>query len=114
MFAPTILLCLSLPLSVCLSLSLCLSVQRSLNDEFIIIASDGLYDVVSNDEACRFVQRNLLALSTRGLDRGSSRSKKLGSVSEQTVNIVANKLVQFALKKGSLDNVTAVIVMLHQ
>ena len=86
-------------------------VKRSPKDEFILIASDGLFDVMSNDEACRFVKRNLITLSQKS---GAGRTRnRLGYVSEQVCTTVATRLVQFALKKGSLDNVTAVIVMLH-
>lgn len=82
--------------------------RRTPHEEFIIIASDGLFDVMSNEEACRFVKRNLNNLANRASALGGSTL-----VTEQTLTTVANKLVQFALKKGSLDNITAIIVMMN-
>mmetsp|Transcript_2112 Transcript_2112/g.4932 ORF Transcript_2112/g.4932 Transcript_2112/m.4932 type:complete len:576 (-) Transcript_2112:504-2231(-) len=59
-------------------------------DEFLIIASDGLWDVVSSQEACDFVKKLL----------------KMGKDPET----ICNWLVGEAYCCGSLDNVTVVIV----
>ena len=58
-------------------------------DKFLILACDGLWDVVSNSEAIRFVYQN--------------------------PNDTARKLASYALKKGSSDNISIIIVMFeHQ
>ena len=61
----------------------------------LIIASDGLWDVVSNYEAARLVQDH-----TEGWAAGDA-------------NASAQMLVQEALKRGSTDNVTATVVFIN-
>ena len=58
------------------------------NDEFIILASDGLWDVISNTEAIYYVNKYLTKISLKQ---------------------IAIKLSDLALKKGSTDNITIVI-----
>ena len=64
------------------------------DDEFVLLASDGLWDVVSNQEAVNFVRQMLFQ------GKGIEKSVK--------------ELVKFAIAKGSIDNVSAVLVVLHQ
>ena len=66
----------------------------SREDEFFIIASDGLWDVVSNQEAVNFVRQMLF--QGKGVEKS------------------AKELVKFAIAKGSIDNVSAVLVILNQ
>lgn len=61
--------------------------------EFAIAATDGLWDVIEPQAAVNFVKRKLL--------------KKQDSTS------IVQDLVKDALDRGSVDNVTAVIVMFH-
>ena len=68
----------------------CRSIVLSQGHEFLIIASDGLWDVVSDSEA---VTRAKNALS-----------------GGKTASEAAEELCDLALKLGSSDNVTAVIV----
>ena len=63
-------------------------------DEFFIIASDGVWDVLSNQEAVNFVRQMLVQ------GKGVGRAVK--------------ELVKFALHRGSIDNVSAVLVLLNQ
>ncbi|EYU23361.1 hypothetical protein MIMGU_mgv1a025914mg [Erythranthe guttata] len=60
-------------------------VSRSSSDEFLLIATDGLFDVVSNEVACRLVKR---CLNCR---RGASEAATL--------------LAELAIAKGSGDNI---------
>lgn len=57
-------------------------------DKFIIIACDGLWDVISNQNACNFVLK-LMNIKYKGN--------------------YAKKLAQYAILKGSLDNVSVII-----
>lgn len=66
------------------------------SDKFIIIACDGLWDVLSNSDAVNFVLKNCYDISLK---------KRIN----QTVNI-ANKLANYALKEGSSDNVSVIVV----
>lgn len=59
--------------------------------EIMILASDGLWDVVTNSEANRFV---------------NARINKLG------LSTIAKELVDFAFEKGSMDNITVIIVII--
>jgi serine/threonine protein phosphatase PrpC len=60
------------------------------DDEFIIVATDGLWDVMDSDEAVEYV-RSLL-------DAGLKRAK------------VAAHMVEEAIRRGTYDNVTVVII----
>jgi serine/threonine protein phosphatase PrpC len=78
-------------------------------DEFIVIATDGLWDVLSSQQVVDYVKSNLL---TKGFDI----SQKLRcSASELTLalNEVADSLVKHAIfDLSSGDNVTAMIIVL--
>lgn len=58
-------------------------------DEFLVLASDGLWDVLSNEEAVRLVQDTV---------------KEPG--------MCARRLVAAALERGATDNVTALVAFL--
>lgn len=66
--------------------------QLTLKDEFIIIACDGLWDVISNQDACNFVRDRI-------------KQKDLQLISKELVNYAINIL-------KSSDNVTCLIVQL--
>lgn len=61
-----------------------------MSDEFLILASDGLWNHVSHQAACDFVRKRFLL--------------------NKDAEDIAHKLTQFALDKKSQDNVTVVIV----
>lgn len=60
------------------------------NDDFLIIASDGLWDKVSNEEAISFVKN---------------------TVKEPTMS--SKRLATEAVERGSSDNITVIVVFLH-
>jgi serine/threonine protein phosphatase PrpC len=62
--------------------------------EFIILACDGLWDVFTNQEAVNFVRKMLFE--------------------EGNIAVVAQELIAKALERGSVDNISAVIVCLNQ
>ena len=66
------------------------------DDKFIIIACDGLWDVLSNSDACNFV---LLHCYDKTL---KIRINKKTSISQ--------KLAEYAIKRGSMDNITVIVV----
>lgn len=69
------------------------------NDKFIVLACDGLWDVLDNQEVVNFVLSGCY---------DSNLKKKVNN----NINI-AKKLAEYALKKGSSDNIT-VLVMFFQ
>jgi len=70
-----------------------LEYTRTENDDFIIIACDGLWDVMTNEEASTFVRER------RNQEHGDLR-------------IVAQQLVENAVDIGSMDNVTSLVINL--
>lgn len=65
------------------------------NDKFMIIACDGLWDEVSSQEAVNFVLDNCYDVNMIRINKN--------------VNI-AKRLSEYAISRGSTDNVTAIVV----
>ncbi len=72
--------------------------DRSPDDELLIMASDGLWDVLSNQEASDIALHTINACSTRGV----AAAKK-----------AASALTKAALDRGTRDNVTVLVVDLR-
>ncbi|KAF2315493.1 hypothetical protein GH714_039943 [Hevea brasiliensis] len=79
--------------------------KRTKNDEFLILASDGLWDVISNEVACQIVRRCL---------RGRMRRKYQEVLSEGRAAEAAAVLVELAIARGSKDNISVVVVELNK
>jgi len=73
-------------------------VNRTTDDEVLIMASDGLWDVMSNQEACNLAKKCLL------------RARQRGSTRHSAAKVAATVLTRAAVDRGSRDNVTVVIV----
>ncbi|XP_056167636.1 protein phosphatase 2C 56-like [Syzygium oleosum] len=72
---------------------------RSEEDEFLIMASDGLWDVMTSEEAVKFaslVHSRLQKWATMGYD-GPAK-------------IIAKGLLASAIKKGSCDNISVIFI----
>jgi serine/threonine protein phosphatase PrpC len=93
-------------LTCCLAASVCLPqitiLGRRDDDELLLMASDGLWDVLSNQEACSLAKRCL----RRARQRGASR--------QTAARIAATVLTRAAVDRGSRDNVTVVVVDLSR
>ncbi|KAK6156187.1 hypothetical protein DH2020_010435 [Rehmannia glutinosa] len=72
---------------------------RTLEDECLILASDGLWDVVSNQTACGVARMCLKSRSEESSDQACSDASML--------------LTRLALARGSTDNVSVVVVDLR-
>lgn len=72
---------------------------RSDEDECLILASDGLWDVMSNDEVGEVARRLL---------RQRRRSMVAGDISP--AQVVANKLTQLAIGRHSCDNISIIVI----
>jgi len=68
----------------------CVTHQLSPDDRFALMASDGLWDVMSDEEAQAFV----LAADAQGA----------------SPTAIAQQLIQAALNKGTRDNVSALLI----
>ncbi|KAK4490794.1 hypothetical protein RD792_001507 [Penstemon davidsonii] len=76
--------------------------RRTESDSFLIVASDGLWDVVCNEVACEVVRKCLSGqVRRRGPSDGGS------GVSE-----AAAMLAELAIAKGSKDNISVIVVKL--
>uniref|UniRef100_A0A0D9WJZ7 protein-serine/threonine phosphatase n=1 Tax=Leersia perrieri TaxID=77586 RepID=A0A0D9WJZ7_9ORYZ len=78
-------------------------IERTEKDEFLILASDGLWDVVSNEVACK-IARNCL--------NGRASSMFPESVSGSSATDAAALLAELAVARGSKDNISVVVVEL--
>ncbi|KAE8676178.1 putative protein phosphatase 2C 8 [Hibiscus syriacus] len=74
-------------------------------DEFLILATDGLWDVVSNEVACRVARRCL---------NGQIRSKSADVVNQNRAAEAAAMLVELAMSRGSRDNISVIVVDLRK
>lgn len=77
-------------------------VVRTAADEFLIIASDGLWDVMSNQEAVDLVNRCVERCKVKAASRHTA------------MRVAAKVLAKQAVHKGSTDNVSVVVVDLAQ
>ncbi|KAK2455210.1 protein phosphatase 2C [Trifolium repens] len=75
-------------------------VPRMDEDEFLILASDGLWDVMSNKEACSFTRRVILKWY-KDHPKGASTT---------VVQSAADFLTKLAIKRGSEHNITVIII----
>ncbi|KAG0584222.1 hypothetical protein KC19_3G194600 [Ceratodon purpureus] len=83
-------------------------VKRAADDECLILASDGLWDVMSNEVVCDIARR---ALNCRRNGQPLDPSLATGSSDEESPAAqAAALLVKLALAKGSSDNISVVVV----
>lgn len=110
--------------------------ERTEEDEFLILASDGLWDVVTNEAACAMVNTCLNRKSNRGGGGrrreeiqtagrneegkeekkvvGSMKNGKKGEMTDKACTEASVLLTKLALAKHSSDNVSVIIVDLRR
>jgi serine/threonine protein phosphatase PrpC len=74
--------------------------ELNLSDKFIVMACDGLWDVLSNQDVIDFILEELDKLKKNKSTNGSGK------------NNIAKNLGEYAIQKGSYDNVTIIIIFL--
>ena len=82
-----------------------LCIDRTEEDECLIIASDGLWDVISNDTACD-VARTYLANARKKNETNESSS----TCCDAAAASVAAMLVKLAYVRGSKDNISVLVI----
>lgn len=101
-------------------------------DSFLIMASDGLWDVITDEQACDIVMSHLSNYNNMGsgsggggdgdkvLDAGDVAAAAAAAARmwsrddyELQAGMAASALVEAALSAGTMDNVTAVVGLLH-
>ncbi|XP_073132221.1 protein phosphatase 2C 50-like [Henckelia pumila] len=81
---------------------------RAKEDECLILASDGLWDVMTNEEACDLARRRILLWHKR--NGGSTLPKEIGEDTDPAAQDAANYLSQVAFQRGSIDNISVIVV----
>nr|XP_010933108.1 probable protein phosphatase 2C 75 isoform X1 [Elaeis guineensis]XP_019709343.1 probable protein phosphatase 2C 75 isoform X1 [Elaeis guineensis]XP_029123002.1 probable protein phosphatase 2C 75 isoform X1 [Elaeis guineensis] len=97
-------------------------VQRSAEDECLIIASDGLWDVLPNDLACDVARRCLEEADTAkgtedlgtGAAEGATGVQEEQQASEEHCSAAAALLARLALGRKSADNISVIVIDLRR
>ncbi|KAK1375918.1 Protein-serine/threonine phosphatase [Heracleum sosnowskyi] len=82
-------------------------VPRAREDECLVLASDGLWDVMTNDEACEVARRRILLWHKKN---GPITNLDRGQGADPAANAAAEYLSLLALQKGSKDNISVIVV----
>jgi len=90
--------------------------DRTADDECLILASDGLWDVVSNDVACSVARMCLSSQDVPSPPRspGSELNVARGESSDKACSDASVLLTKLALARRSTDNVSVVVVDLRR
>ena len=87
--------------------------ERTDSDGFLILASDGLWDVVSNQVACQVVRR---CLDGQGRQTRKTENGRSPDATEEKTRpaVAAMMLVELAMGRGSRDNISVIVVELKK
>ncbi|KAJ4951142.1 hypothetical protein NE237_027974 [Protea cynaroides] len=81
-------------------------VPRAKEDECLILASDGLWDVMTNEEVCEVARRRILLWHKKNGVTPAERGNGVDPAAQAAAECLSN----LALQKGSKDNITVVVV----
>lgn len=81
---------------------------RAKDDDCLILASDGLWDVVSNQQACDLARKKIMMWHKKNDTLASSEILEHGN--NPAAQSAAESLSKLALQKGSNDNITVMVV----
>ncbi|KAK4483673.1 hypothetical protein RD792_010874 [Penstemon davidsonii] len=84
-------------------------VPRVKEDECLILASDGLWDVMTNEEACDLARRRILIWHKKN-GATAITTKEKGEDSDPAAQDAADYLSQLAFQRGSRDNISVIVV----
>ncbi|KAJ7951563.1 Protein phosphatase 2C [Quillaja saponaria] len=82
-------------------------VPRARDDECLILASDGLWDVMTNEEVCEVARRRILLWHKKN---GVEDVGERGIGIDPAAQAAADYLSMLALQKGSKDNISVIVV----
>ncbi|XWS16198.1 hypothetical protein CRYUN_Cryun34aG0064600 [Craigia yunnanensis] len=82
-------------------------IPRAREDECLILASDGLWDVISNEEACEVARRRILLWHKKN---GVPSLVERGKGIDPAACAAAEYLSMLAIQKGSSDNISVIVV----
>ncbi|XP_068649807.1 probable protein phosphatase 2C 6 isoform X2 [Aristolochia californica] len=84
-------------------------IPRKKEDECLILASDGLWDVMTNEEVCDVARRRILSWHKKNGTNMTSSTER-GEGVDPAAQAAAECLSKLALQKGSKDNITVIVV----
>ncbi|KAI3725212.1 hypothetical protein L1987_64990 [Smallanthus sonchifolius] len=87
-------------------------IPRAKEDECLILASDGLWDVMSNEEACEIARKRILLWHKK--NGSNNLPQERGEGIDPAAQAAAESLSNRALQKGSKDNITVIIIDLKK
>ncbi|KAJ1400691.1 hypothetical protein SESBI_29382 [Sesbania bispinosa] len=82
-------------------------VRREKNDECLILASDGLWDVMTNEEACDVARKRILLWHKKYGNNGTTGQSEGVDPAAQSA---ADYLCRLALHRGSDDNISVIVI----
>ncbi|KAG9128746.1 hypothetical protein Leryth_021727 [Lithospermum erythrorhizon] len=89
--------------------------KRSDKDEFLILGSDGLWEVVANDLAGEIVKRCLDGHKRRASKKKDENNSCVSNKNPETgVALAAALLAELAIARGSRDNISVIVVELKR
>ncbi|CAJ1941643.1 unnamed protein product [Sphenostylis stenocarpa] len=82
-------------------------VRREKNDECLILASDGLWDVMTNEEACEVARKRILLWHKKFGENGATGH---GQGADPAAQSAAEYLTKLAIHRGSQDNISVIVI----
>lgn len=82
-------------------------IPRAREDECLVLASDGLWDVMTNEEACELAKRRILLWHKK---HGTNPLLERGRGADPAAQAAADYLSMLALQKGSKDNISVIVI----
>lgn len=89
----------------------CDSILRSSSDEFIMLACDGVWDVISSAGAVQWVQSDLAREMSAEIKKRRRRWSQREVKAERALEQTCSNLLTTCLAKGSYDNMSVTIVV---
>lgn len=99
-----------------------ITINENANNDFIVIACDGLWDVFSNEDAILEVRKQYAHLSEVGYlmnapvpvaQDGQEPAKILAETEEDKLKVLVEHMLNKSLELGSKDNISCIIVKLN-
>ncbi|XAR49913.1 Phosphoprotein phosphatase [Bertholletia excelsa] len=82
-------------------------IPRTREDECLILASDGLWDVMTNNEVCEVARKRILLWHKKN---GDTPLTERGQGIDLAAQAAAEYLSMLAIQKGSKDNISVIVV----
>ncbi|KAL2234816.1 protein phosphatase 2C 16-like [Sesamum indicum] len=82
-------------------------VPRAREDECLVLASDGLWDVMTNEEVCEVARKRILIWHKKN---GTNSLANRGQGVDPAAQAAAEYLSNLAMQRGSKDNISIIVV----